>query len=460
MPPLSKREATTILSALAAGVVPRAGLRHIAVGRLKEVSALKQDLDQVASGGATVRFVVGRYGSGKSFLLQLIRSYALESKFVVADMDFSPDRRLYGTSDEGLATYRELVRNISTMTRPDGNALPAIIEKWISTLQSRITAEKGLAPDSPEFINAVKSAIHITLDEMEGLVHGYDFGLVIGAYYQGYIQNDDTMKSNAIRWLRGEFNNRTEAYQALKVRSIIDSDNYYDYLKILARFVREVGYAGLMVCFDEGAYLYKISNSISRKNNYEQILTILNDCLQGKASYISIIFSGTPEFIEDQRRGLYSYEALRSRLSSNRFASAELQDFSGPVLRLPSLTLEEIFVLLQKVRDIYNGTGPVKVQVTDPSLTAFMEDALNRVGAREFSTPRELIRDFVSAINILVQHPERTWDEIVGGISPSTPIADPVEAAIIDEATIPAAKAGSDSVGDDPLDRFSDFKVN
>lgn len=446
---IPRREATSILNSLAAGVTPRTGLRHIAVGRFKEVNALKQDLDQIASGGASIRFIIGRYGSGKSFLLQLIRSYALDNKFVVTDVDFSPERRLFGSGDEAIATYRELARNMSTQTRPDGNALPTIIEKWISVVQSQVAIENTAVISSPEFAHAVEKKIVETLSSMQEMVHGFDFAQVINAYYRGYITGDDTLKNNAIRWLRGEFPNKTEASQALGVKAIINSDNYYDYFKILARFVRDVGYAGLLVCFDEAAYLYKISNSISRKNNYEAILTILNDCLQGKASSIGFVFGGTPEFMEDQRRGLFSYEALRSRLSGNRFATQDMQDLSGPVLSLPSLTNEEIFVLLQKVRDIYNSTIPVALEVNDQAIHGLMESTLRRIGAREFTTPRELIRDFVSLLNLLVQYPGKKIEDIAGDLTLSLPPKDPT--AITPEDV---------QDDNDPLSRFSNFKVN
>ncbi|MDP2965625.1 MAG: ATP-binding protein [Pelolinea sp.] len=446
---IPRREAITILNSLAAGVTPRAGLRHIAVGRSKEVNAIKQDLDQIAADGASIRFIIGRYGSGKSFLLQLIRSYALDSKFVVADVDFSPERRLFGSSDEAISTYRELARNISTQTRPDGNALPIIIEKWIAGVQSQVMQDCAASSGSPEFVCEVEKKIVQTLSAMHELVHGFDFAQVINAYFRGYLTGDDTLKNNAIRWLRGEFPNKTEASQALGVKAIIDSDNYYDYLKILARFVRNVGYTGLLICFDEAAYLYKISNSISRKNNYEAILNILNDCLQGKASSIGFIFGGTPEFMEDSRRGLYSYEALRSRLSGNRFATAEMQDLSGPVLLIPSLTNEEIFVLLQKVRDIYNSTILVAIEVSDSNIHSFMESTLRRIGSREFTTPRELIRDFVSLLNLLVQYPEKKFGDLAGEIIAAQSTQDPTSIApedVQDE--------------DDPLDRFTNFKVN
>ena len=442
---IMKREAKTILNSLSAGVVPRTGLRHISVGRLSEVAALKSDLDHNREGGATVRFVIGRYGSGKSFLLQLMRTYSLESKFVVADADFSPERRLFGSGDEAIATYRELMKNLSTQTRPDGNALPTIIEKWISGIQTSVAAEKNLEHGTSEFVSQVKNRIVSTLNEMQELVHGFDFGSVLAAYYQGYSDNNEELKASAIRWLRGEFSTKTEAFAALKVRSIIDSDNYYDYLKVLAVFFKKIGYAGLVVCLDEAAYLYKITNSVSRNNNYEAILSIVNDCLQGKAAYIGFLIGGTPEFLEDQRRGLFSYEALRSRLAANRFLGEGLQDFTGPVLKLSSLTAEEIFVLLQKIRDIHGDQDTTAVKLTDQDVHTYMEETLQRMGAREFTTPRELVREFVNLLNLLVQYPDKTWQEIVLGLPA------PTESA---------AEENAERDDADPLNRFNDFKVN
>jgi hypothetical protein len=446
--PVMKREATTILNSLGIGVVPRTGLRHIAVGRLHEIAALKQDLDHNREGGATVRFIIGRYGSGKSFLLQLMRTYALESQFVVADVDFSPERRLYGSGNEGLATYTELMKNLSTRTRPDGNAMPAIIEKWISNIQTEVATAGEFESGSTEFVNQVKKKIIGTLNEMQELVHGFDFGSVLAAYYQGYSENNEEIKACAIRWLRGEYTTKTEAFAVLKVHTIIDGSNYYDYLKALAEFIYKIGYAGLVICLDEAAYLYKITNSISRNNNYEAILSIVNDCLQGKASHIGFLIGGTPEFLEDQRRGLFSYEALRSRLAPNRFLGNGLQDFSGPVLKLSSLSAEEIFVLLQKIRDIHHDQATIKIEMSDQDIHAYMEETLRRMGAKEFTTPRELIREFVNLLNLLVQYPQKTWREIVLGLP--APQEETLSADVTDEST-PA--------DDDPLNRFNNFKV-
>lgn len=442
---ITKREAKTILTSLGAGVVPRTGLRHISVGRLPEVAALKSDLDHNRDGGATVRFVIGKFGSGKSFLLQLMRTYALESKFVVADADFSPERRLFGSGDEAIATYRELMKNLSTQTRPDGNALPTIIERWISSIQTNVATESGLDHASPEFVGQVKNRIFSTLNDMQELIHGFDFGSVLAAYYQGYADNNEELKSSALRWLRGEYTTKKEAYDALKIRTIINSDNFYDYLKVFAVFFKKIGYSGFTVCLDEAAYLYTITNSVSRKNNYEVILSIINDCLQGKASHIGFIFGGTPEFMEDQRRGLFSYEALRSRLAGNRFLGEGLQDFTGPVIKLSSLTIEEIFVLLQKIREIHQGQAAAPVKITDQDIHAYMEETLRRMGAREFTTPRELVREFVNLLNLLVQYPDKTWQEIVMGL-PAPKEEQPQD--------------NTPSNDENPLDRFNDFKVN
>ncbi len=443
--PIPKREAVAVLNALGAGVVPRAGLRHTAVGRLREITTLKGDLDHIREGGATVRFVIGRFGSGKSFLLQLARANAFDNRFVVADADFSPERRLQGSGGQALALYRELMKNLSTQTRPDGNALPAIIERWISNVQADALAKGNLAAGSPEFAAAVQASIVAIVNDMHELVHGFDFGTVVSKYYQGYVENDDDLKSNAIRWLRGEFNTKTEAREALGVRSIIDDDNFYDYLKVIARFAHDVGYAGLLICLDEAVNLYKITHSVARNANYEKILSVVNDCLQGRAGYIGFIFSGTPEFLEDARRGLFSYEALRTRLAGSRFATDDLRDFSGPVLSLPPLTAEEIYVLLQKVRDIHRESAPNSKGLEDEAILKYMEESLRRIGAKEFATPRDLVREFVNLLNLLAQYPDKTWPEILGTLPPvaATPTTENAPAE-----------------GGDPLDRFTDFKVS
>lgn len=445
---MPKREATALLTALAAGVVPRTGLRHIAVGRLREVAALRQDFDHLSEGGATVRFVVGRFGSGKSFILQLARAYALESKFLVADCDFTPDRRLQGTSGQALATYRELMRNLATQTRPDGNALPVVIERWISAVQTEVSTRQGIESGSSAFEQAVQKQIMTTVNAMTEVVHGFDFGTVITAYYRGYTEGNDTLKSNALRWLRGEFQTKTEAREALGVRSIIDDDNFYDYLKAIARFAKHVDYTGLLVCFDEAVNLYKITNSTARNSNYEKILSIVNDCLQGRASNIGFIFAGTNEFLEDQRRGLFSYEALRTRLSSSRFVTDDLRDFSGPVLSLPPLTSEEVYVILQKVTAIHRQYVPGSRGIDDAGIVTFMEESLRRAGAQEFTTPRDIVRELVNLLNLLVQYPDKSWQDVVG-IGAPPPVASKRQ------------DGGSDS-GEaevDPLDRFTDFRV-
>lgn len=337
------------------------------------------------------------------------------------------------------------MKNLSTQTRPDGNALPTIIERWISSIQTNVATESGLDHASPEFVGQVKNRIFSTLNDMQELIHGFDFGSVLAAYYQGYADNNEELKSSALRWLRGEYTTKKEAYDALKIRTIINSDNFYDYLKVFAVFFKKIGYSGFTVCLDEAAYLYTITNSVSRKNNYEVILSIINDCLQGKASHIGFIFGGTPEFMEDQRRGLFSYEALRSRLAGNRFLGEGLQDFTGPVIKLSSLTIEEIFVLLQKIREIHQGQAAAPVKITDQDIHAYMEETLRRMGAREFTTPRELVREFVNLLNLLVQYPDKTWQEIVMGL-PAPKEEQPQD--------------NTPSNDENPLDRFNDFKVN
>ena len=409
-----RRIANVLVNSLKGGVVPRVGLPYITVGREAEIRALLRDLDLVGDGGASFRFVVGRYGSGKSFLLQTIRNHAMGKGFVVADADLSPERRLQGTKGQGLATYRELIGNLSTKTRPDGGALTLVLDHWISGIQSQVAAG-GTAPDDPAFPAAVEERIYAVIEGLQDMVHGFDFARVLARYYRSYVEGDDDAKASVIRWFRGEYRTKSEAKADLGVNVIIDDDDWYEYVKIFASFFHSAGYRGLVILIDELVNLYKIPNSVSRQYNYEKILTMYNDTLQGKAHYLGIVMSGTPQAVEDRRRGLYSYEALRSRLTQGRFSRDGLTDMLAPVIRLEPLTNEELLVLVEKVANIHAGLFGYERRLDERDLAAFLRIELGRVGADTHVTPREIIRDFIELLDILFQHPDVSVDELLTG---------------------------------------------
>ena len=401
------RDRDAILQSLAAGVVPRRGLQHVQVGRAAEVTALLRDVERVVDGGSSIRFVIGEYGSGKSFFLHLIRTAALEKQMVTMHADLAPDRRLYATGGQARSLYTELARNISTRTNPDGGALQSVVERFIGE------AQKTAQISGREIVDVIHDHL-VSLSEMVG---GYDFASVVAAYWRGHDQGNADLQAAAVRWLRGEYTTKTDARRDLGVRTIIDDKNVYDMLKLLARFVVLAGYGGLIVALDEMVNLYKLANTRARNSNYEQILRILNDCLQGSVANLGFLMAGTPEFLTDTRKGLYSYEALQSRLSENVFASADLRDFSGPVLRLANLSAEELYVVLTKLRHIQAAGDEQAYLLPDEALQAFMEHCSNRIGAAYFQTPRNTIREFVQLLTVLEQHPGTSWEKLIGDVS-------------------------------------------
>ncbi len=401
---IPKRIANTVINSLKGGVVPRIGLPYIAVGRKNEIDALLHDVDIIADGGASFRFIVGKYGSGKSFLLQTIRNYVMDRNFVVADADLSPERRLQGRKGEGLATYKELIRNLSTKTRPEGGALTLILDRWISNVQSEVAAS-GISVDDASFSGTVEARIYAVISSLQDMVHGFDFARLLTLYYQAYVAGDDQLKGKVVKWFRGEFANKTEARAELGVNMVITDDDWYEYLKLFATFLKKAGYNGMLVLIDELVNIYKVPNSITRQYNYEKILTMYNDTLQGKASHIGIIMSGTPQCVEDTRRGVYSYEALRSRLAEGRF-SGEKRDMLAPVIRLEPLTYEEMLVLVEKLADMHAQLYEYEQTLGEQELVRFIQIECGRIGADTHITPREVIRDFIELLNIVYQHPD------------------------------------------------------
>ena len=386
--------------------MPRIGLPYITVGRKAEIEALLHDVDVIQEGGASFRFIVGRYGSGKSFLLQTIRNYVMDKNFVVVDGDLSPERRLQGSKGQGLATYRELIQNLSTKTRPEGGALTLILDRWINSVQMQVSQETGLNNDDPKFEQAVDQKIYGVISSLNELVHGFDFAKLLNMYYHAYMSGDDETKAKVVKWFRGEYSHKTEAKKELGVDIIISDSDWYEYLKLFATFFRQAGYAGLMIMIDELVNIYKIPNAISRQYNYEKILTMYNDTLQGKAKYLGIIMCGTPQAIEDRRRGVYSYEALRSRLATGKFAQAGARDMYAPVIKLEPLTAEEMLVLTEKLADMHAGLYGYERTITDDDLAQFIKIEYARVGADTNITPREIIRDFIELLDIVWQNPQ------------------------------------------------------
>lgn len=407
-----KRIAQIVLNSLKGGVVPRIGLPYITVGRKAEIEALLHDVDVIQEGGASFRFIVGRYGSGKSFLLQTIRNYVMDKNFVVVDGDLSPERRLQGSKGQGLATYRELIQNLSTKTRPEGGALTLILDRWINSVQTQVVS-KGIASDDPKFEAAVDQKIYGVISSLNELVHGFDFAKLLNMYYHAYMSGDDETKAKVVKWFRGEYSHKTEAKKDLGVDIIISDSDWYEYLKLFATFFRQAGYAGLMIMIDELVNIYKIPNAISRQYNYEKILTMYNDTLQGKAKYLGIIMCGTPQAVEDRRRGVYSYEALRSRLASGKFAQESARDMYAPVIKLEPLTAEEMLVLTEKLADMHANLYGYERTITDNDLAQFIKIEYARVGADTSITPREIIRDFIELLDIVWQNPDKKITDLL-----------------------------------------------
>ena len=409
-----KRIAAALINSLKGGVVPRVGLGYIAVGREAEINALLNDVEIIEDGGATFRFIVGKYGSGKSFLLQTIRNYVMDKGFVVIDADLSPERRLMGTKNQGLATYKELIQNMSTKTKPDGGALSLILEKWINSIKIEVMNEQNVDAESPEFINAVEKKIYTVINEVQSMVNGFDFAKIISMYWKACRTNDENLKTCVLKWFRGEYQTKREAKSELNVSVIISDENWYEYIKLFSAFLVGAGYKGMLMLIDELVNIYKIPNSITRQYNYEKILTMYNDTLQGKAKYLGIIMGCTPQCMEDTRRGVFSYDALKSRIESGKFSDENVRDMLSPMIKLEPLTYEELYVLIEKLANIHATLYSYKMNLSENEMIDFIKMEFGRIGAGKNITPREVIRDFIEILNILYQNPDKHMNDILG----------------------------------------------
>ncbi|ERM17765.1 ATP-binding protein [Brevibacillus laterosporus] len=420
---IRKKDSQAILNSLAGGVVPSRGLEYIMVGRAEEAKQILLDLQNIKKGTSIIKFFIGQFGSGKSFIQALIQQIAFKEKFVVTKADFTPERRLYGTERKAVATYTELIRNMAIATVPDGNALPTILDKWISEVQSSVVLEKeyGLVSfENEEFVKDIEIEITKIVSKMDELTSGFDFAQVLIQYFKGFVNDSSELQRCALRWLRGEYTTKTEARSDLGVRDIIDDSNYYEYIKVMSQFVKQIGYSGMVVNFDEAINLYKITHPQTREKNYETVLKIFNDTLQGNVEGLYITFGGTPEFLEDERRGLFSYGALKRRLESNQFETVEFRDLSQPVIKLAPLKNEETFVLLQKIKDVHAVHYEYQTTITESEIMGFIQMLYSRPGAEDNLMAGDIVRQFIGALNVLHQNPTFDKTQIFGRMDTPT----------------------------------------
>lgn len=398
------KERETIIQSLRSGVVPRVGLQHIQVGRSDELKSFIKDLETIADGGSSFRLIIGDYGSGKTFFLSLVRSIALEKGLVTMTADLSPSKRLYGNEGQARRLLADLVTSLSTRTKQDGNALTNILEKFISIAQVKAEKER----------EEISFTIKNMLNELNDFPNGHSFAYIVYKYWEAYDTENDALKNCVLKWLKGEYATKTDTMRDLGIRDFINDASFFNTLKLYSVLVKKAGYKGLLINLDEMVNLYKAAHGTSRKMNYEEILGILNNTLQGTVSNIGFIMSGTPEFLTDTRRGLYSYEALRSRLAENDFSKQlGVVDYNSTVLRLSSLSKEELYVLLKNLRNVFACGIKEDYLVPDEALVAYMNYCFNKIGDSYFRTPRNTIKGFLDLLSILEQYPSLKWDDVI-----------------------------------------------
>lgn len=412
------KEATAIINSLIGGVVPKLGVQHITVGRSNEVNMVIHSLEEVKNGHSMMKFWIGDFGSGKSFMLHLLDTVALKQKFVTTTADFTPHTRLYSNDGKAQALYASLMNNIAIQTKPEGGALNILLEKWIEKVMMQ-TANEYKIPltdiRNPQYFELIERKIVRTINEISD-VGAFDFGIAIVKYYEGFIHQDETLKKNALRWLKGEYTTKTEARKDLGVGEIVNDRNYYDMLKNFCRLFIGIGYSGLVINLDEAINLYKIQNPGMRQKNYEKLMSIYNDCFQGKIEHLFFNVAGTTDVLEDPAKGFYSYDALKTRLQVNKFETAELRDYAQPVIRLIPLSHDEIFILLKNLKEIFDFNYHTHLDFSYKDIHHFMEEIYNKPGASEFLTPREVIRDFLNILNILRQNPSADKKVLIADI--------------------------------------------
>jgi hypothetical protein len=412
-PLITPREQAAIKKSLAAGLVPEIGLEHLVVGRKNETQALVGDLDIIKDGGASFRLLVGLNGAGKTFMQRLLLGRAIRDGMVVLRADLGVNHRLYDAQGRARALYSSLMANVYTKASPSGHGLRSLLESWMSGL----AFESGSAAPAPE---AMSEKISLLLRPLKDFPGGFEFAAVLARYYEGHDNDNPALQDAALRWLKAEYSIRTEAKENLGVRRIIGDEDIYNALKLFAAFCKLAGYNGLLVILDElSALTHRLSLARMRQANVQVLLTIINEVFQGGVSGLGFLLAGTPETLTDPDRGLFSIPALRSRLQT--VAPKGYIDLASPVLRLEPLGQEELHVLLLNVCRVHALGNEANYRLPDEALSKFLDRALVRFGRTAVANPRDVLRPFVTILNLLEQQPEEPWEKLMDRLLADVP---------------------------------------
>ncbi|MBU5427676.1 ATP-binding protein [Tissierella pigra] len=415
---VNPKEADNIIKALEGGVVPRRGIQHLLVGRNEEVQEIISILESITQGGSDIRFWIGDFGSGKSFMLRTIESIAVQKNFVVSTVDLTPTRRFYSSDGKAKSLYNEIINNIVIQTSQDGNAINTIIEEWINRIITNISERDNIPINQLLMIEnkkIVENEILNITSCFKSVGLSYELGQAISKYYEGIAEDNKVLKLKALRWIRGDIDTRTESKRELGIERIINDDNWYDAIKNLAELFSDIGYSGFVVNFDEAVNLYKLPMAQTRERNYEKILNIFNECKSNTARGLFINFGATRKTIFDEHRGMSSYGALKGRLGSDGNLNSRLINTNKTALLLKPLTVEEIYTLLDNLNSIYNIHYRKNISMTTENIQIYMEEQLNRPGAAEFLTPRAVIKDYLEVLDLIRQNPDEEIESIVYG---------------------------------------------
>ncbi|MBL4795485.1 MAG: DUF2791 family P-loop domain-containing protein [Pseudomonadales bacterium] len=387
---LTPADRESIIQPLRAGVVPMQGLELFQVGRDEEVESLKSQLTAVTNGASCCRFIVGEYGAGKTFLLQTIKSMAHKQELVTVTTDLSRTKRLSGGKSQTRAYYSALIRSMSTQATPLGQALPRVVKRFV--MHSLRQANQNDRSPAAEIAERLKI--------FEEMACGFDFIQVIQAYWTALDTDNTALHDASLRWIRGEYLTKALAKKELGVCSIIDDNNCFDCLKMMAQFVKLSGFSGLVVLTDELGSVYNIRDKRARLNNFDAILNIVNESWLGVSPNIGYFFFTTPELFTDKKRGIQEHPALSSRLTENRFSSDTLRDWTSPVMRLTSFTDANISQLFANLLFIFCIGKHENLTLYKDDLSEVIGLLKTMLNESYYKNPRNTIKSFLDFLAI------------------------------------------------------------
>lgn len=384
-----------IIDSLRNGTVPAEGTENIAVGIDEELTEIQDQIERTREDKSAFKFIIGDYGSGKTFFSTSVREMAYDKKFVVSSVVISQETPLHKFEE----LYRKIMEGMRTSENKKIPAFNFILEEWLLNIEDKVIEIEGLDPyeDSKKFQIEMNKRINEELMIVGSIAAS--FANAIRAFYKAKYEGDTVLAQGAVAWLKGD-NVRAELKSKLGVIGTITRENSFEFFRALLQMIKTAGYEGLMIILDEVETVQKLVRKDMRSAAYENLRFFIDESDRNSFPSCFFLYTGTTDLMESEK-GFKSLEPLYQRIKVEREKGDKFKNLRQPVMFLDGLNRDRLYEVACRVRNIHGQvySWMPNDKLTDDFIKRLINDMTLGFGGEINIGPRGFLRTLIDILD-------------------------------------------------------------